>query len=100
MPGERRLLLAEHEVDPDERPAATVPGLRAYQWLMQKDAGARHCNQRRPRALKAEHGAEVRIVCSHDPIEFELTAGRPLGEPLRAPAPVLTDPPPDDSVLF
>gem|GEM_PF-3914741 len=78
MPGERRLLLAEHEVDPDERPAATVPGLRAYQWLMQKDAGARHCNQRRPRALKAEHGAEVRIVCSHDPIEFELMAGRRL----------------------
>lgn len=76
------------------------PGLRFYQWLMQKDAGARHWNQRRLRALKAQHPAELRIVCSHDPIEFEVMAGRPPGEPPRAPEPLLTEPPRDESVLF
>ena len=81
------------------RPRCT-PGLRLYQWLMQKDAAARHWNQRRLRALKSQHPAEVRIVCSHDPLEFEALAGRPLGEPPRAPEPLLTEPPRDESVLF
>lgn len=88
-----------HEEVEVQSPRCT-PGLRAYQWLMQKDAGARHWNQRRLRALRAEHGSEVRVVCSHDPTEFERMAGRPLGEPLRAPPPLLTDPPEDASVLF
>ena len=86
------------EMNPN-RPRCT-PGLRLYQWLMQKDAAARHWNQRRLRALGAQHPAEVRIVCSHDPVEFEALAGRPVGEPLRAPEPVLTEPPRDESVLF
>jgi len=87
-----------------ERPRCT-PGLRLYQWLMQKDGRARRWNQRRLRALKAQHGAEVRLVCSHDPIEFEAMTGRRLDEPLRPPRPLrteplLTEPPRDESVFF
>jgi glyoxylase-like metal-dependent hydrolase (beta-lactamase superfamily II) len=76
------------------------PGLRLYQWLMQKDGAARRWNQRRLRALKSQHRAEVRLVCSHDPLEFEAIAGRKLGEPLPAPEPLLTEPPRDESVFF
>jgi glyoxylase-like metal-dependent hydrolase (beta-lactamase superfamily II) len=81
-----------------QRPRCT-PGLRLYQWLMQKDGAARRWNQARLRDLKAKHGGEVRLVCSHDPFEFEAMAGHPLGEPLRAPA-LLTRPPADESVFF
>ncbi len=86
------------EMDAD-RPRCT-PGLRLYQWLMQKDGAARRWNQRRLRALKSQHGAEVRLVCSHDPIEFERMTGRKPGEPLPAPERLLTEPPRDESVLF
>jgi glyoxylase-like metal-dependent hydrolase (beta-lactamase superfamily II) len=82
-----------------ERPRCT-PGLRLYQWLMQKDGPARRWNQRRLRGLRAQHGAEVRLVCSHDPIEFERMTGRRLGEPVPAPERLLTEPPRDESVLF
>lgn len=64
-----------------EKPRCT-PGLRFYQWMMQKDGKARRWNQQRLRELKAAHGAEVRIICSHDPIEFEELSGRALDEPL------------------
>ena len=82
-----------------EHPRCT-PGLRFYQWLMQKDGAARRWNQRRLRALKSQHRSEVRLVCSHDPLEFEAIAGRKLGEPVPAPEPLLTEPPRDESVLF
>jgi glyoxylase-like metal-dependent hydrolase (beta-lactamase superfamily II) len=83
-----------------ERPRCT-PGLRLYQWLMQKDGVARRWNQGRLRALAAAHVAEVRLMCSHDPIEFEWMAGRTLDEPLLAsPEELLTEPPRDESVLF
>jgi glyoxylase-like metal-dependent hydrolase (beta-lactamase superfamily II) len=42
------------EMDPT-RPRCT-PGLRFYQWMMQKDAAARHANQARLRELKKRHG--------------------------------------------
>ena len=86
------------EMDP-RRPRCP-PGLRLYQWLMQKDGAARRWNQRRLRALKSQHRAEVRLVCSHDPVEFEAIAGRELGEPIPAPEPILTEPPQDESVRF
>jgi len=63
-----------------ERPACT-PGLRFYQALMEKDRSARLANQQRLRNLRRHHGADVRIVCAHDPVEFEALTGRPLGEP-------------------
>jgi glyoxylase-like metal-dependent hydrolase (beta-lactamase superfamily II) len=76
------------------------PGLRLYQWLTQKDGPARRWNQRRLRALRSQHRAEVRIVCSHDRFEFEAVAGRTLGEPVSPPEHLLTEPPRDESVLF
>lgn len=69
-----------NELDP-RRPRCT-PGLAAYQWLMDKDHRARRWNQGRLRELKRRHGHEVRVFCSHDPVEFEALAGRPLEVPL------------------
>jgi hypothetical protein len=66
------------------RPTCT-PGLRFYQWMMEKDRGLRLLNQRRLRELRASN-AQVQIHCSHDPVEFERIAGRRMGElPERAP---------------
>lgn len=57
------------ELDPD-RPRCT-PGLRFYQWMMEKDRKARLGNQARLRALRQGHENEVTICCSHDPHEFD-----------------------------
>jgi glyoxylase-like metal-dependent hydrolase (beta-lactamase superfamily II) len=53
-----------------ERPSCT-PGLRMYQWLMEKDRGARLANQVRLRELLRGHGSEVTLFCAHDRFEFE-----------------------------
>lgn len=86
---ERWLLLAgdayfDHdELDPVEPRCA--PGLRFYQWLMEKDRAARLDNQARLRALARDHGVEVDVVCSHDPRELEQTSGRTLDAPVAGP---------------
>ena len=67
-----------HEMEAD--PSCT-PGLRFYQWMMEKDRRSRLANQARLRALHARDGAHVRIFCSHDPVEFEFAAGRRIDEP-------------------
>jgi glyoxylase-like metal-dependent hydrolase (beta-lactamase superfamily II) len=60
---------------------ACPPGLQAYQKLMEADATARLHNQARLRELAREHGREVRIVCSHDPVELDrMAAAAPVGE--------------------
>jgi glyoxylase-like metal-dependent hydrolase (beta-lactamase superfamily II) len=61
-----------------EHPTCT-PGLRFYQWMMEKHRDSRLRNQRRLRELRAGN-ADVRIVCSHDPHEFEQLAQRPMGQ--------------------
>ncbi|HEU4458053.1 MAG TPA: MBL fold metallo-hydrolase [Methylibium sp.] len=53
-----------------------APGLRMYQTLMEKDRGLRLANQQRLRQLKREQGANLSLMCSHDPMEFEAQAGR------------------------
>lgn len=63
-----------------QRPGCT-PGLRFYQTMLEKDRRQRLDNQQRLRELKRRHGSEVRILCSHDPLEFEQAAGRAMGEP-------------------
>lgn len=63
-----------------ENPTCT-PGLRAYQWMMEKDRAARLGNQQRLRDLLRAHRREVRVVCSHDPRELEADMGRPLHIP-------------------
>jgi glyoxylase-like metal-dependent hydrolase (beta-lactamase superfamily II) len=65
------------EMDP-EHPRCT-PGLRFYQWLMQKDGASRLANQQRLRALKRS-GARVELLCGHDPLEFERATRRPAVE--------------------
>ncbi len=61
-----------HELDED--PWCT-PGLRFYQWMMEKDRAQRLANQARLRELRREH-PEIEIVSSHDIVEFERMAGR------------------------
>lgn len=61
-----------------------TPGLRFYQWLLEKDRRARLENQHRLRALKAVHGSEISIYCSHDVAEFERLAGRSPAVPADA----------------
>jgi glyoxylase-like metal-dependent hydrolase (beta-lactamase superfamily II) len=62
----------------DTRPSCP-PGLRAYQWLMEKDREARLENQHRLRSLRALR-SDLQLVCGHDPIEFERVAGRRMSE--------------------
>jgi len=59
-------------------------GLRAYQWVMEKDRRARLTNQRRLRALVRAHGHELTVCCAHDPTEFERLAGRSTQVPAEA----------------
>ncbi len=57
------------EADPVS-PRAT-PALARFQARLQVDREARHDSQERLRRLVAEHGDEVQMFCSHDPVEFE-----------------------------
>jgi glyoxylase-like metal-dependent hydrolase (beta-lactamase superfamily II) len=68
----------QREMDLD-RPYCT-PGLRFYQWMMEKDRAARLGNQQRLRELCARQ-SNVRVTCSHDPNEFERLARRPMSQP-------------------
>jgi glyoxylase-like metal-dependent hydrolase (beta-lactamase superfamily II) len=62
------------------RPRCT-PGLRFYQWFMEKKRGARLWNQQRLRELRRDHGQEITLFSGHDPLEFERLAGRPMDQP-------------------
>ena len=57
-----------------ERPHCS-PGLAAYQTLMEVDRKRRIANQHRLRELKRDHGAQVRVFCSHDVVELEERRG-------------------------
>jgi glyoxylase-like metal-dependent hydrolase (beta-lactamase superfamily II) len=61
------------------RPRCT-PGLRFYQWMLEKDRAQRLGNQQRLRDLKRAHveTGDLMITSSHDPVDFERLAGRPL----------------------
>ena len=67
------------EMDPD-RPWC-APGLRLYQWMLDKDRRARLHNQGRLRELKRLHGGRVEVFSGHDVEEFERLAGRSAREP-------------------
>jgi glyoxylase-like metal-dependent hydrolase (beta-lactamase superfamily II) len=70
-----------HREMDNERPYCT-PGLRMYQTLMEKDRSERLRNQQRLRELRRRHGSEVRVFCSHDPLEYEELSGRSMGTPV------------------
>jgi glyoxylase-like metal-dependent hydrolase (beta-lactamase superfamily II) len=67
-----------------ERPRCT-PGLRMYQWLMEKDRGQRLANQERLRALKRSSKGRVAIISSHDVEEYVHSAHRQLASPIDGP---------------
>jgi glyoxylase-like metal-dependent hydrolase (beta-lactamase superfamily II) len=56
-----------------------TPGLRFYQWMMEQDRPARLANQRRLRELKRDHGKAVRVMSSHDVVEFESASHHAAG---------------------
>jgi glyoxylase-like metal-dependent hydrolase (beta-lactamase superfamily II) len=58
-----------------------TPGLRFYQWMMEKDRRLRLRNQERLRELRRAHGAAVEVFCSHDVPEFERLSGAPSAAP-------------------
>ena len=68
------------ELDP-VNPRCT-PGLRFYQWMMEKDRAARLGNQVRLRELRRDHAGEVEIISSHDPRELEADMHRSLDTPI------------------
>jgi glyoxylase-like metal-dependent hydrolase (beta-lactamase superfamily II) len=86
--GERWLLLASdayfyrEEMDL-EKPRCT-PGLRFYQWMMEKNREWRLLNQRRLRDLKRAHGREIAIFSGHDIEEFERLSGHSARVPPQA----------------
>lgn len=57
----------------DSKKPTCTPGLRFYQWMMEKDRKSRLHNQARLRAL---HRDDVLVFCSHDVVEFERLSGR------------------------
>jgi glyoxylase-like metal-dependent hydrolase (beta-lactamase superfamily II) len=71
-----------------DRPRCT-PGLRFYQWMLEKNRRARLGNQRRLRELKQQRSAagDLVLFSSHDPAEFQKLAGRSLDAPAPAVVP-------------
>jgi glyoxylase-like metal-dependent hydrolase (beta-lactamase superfamily II) len=53
-----------------------TPGLRFYQWMMEKNRQARLHNQERLRCLRREQDSRVTVFCRHDLVEFERFSGR------------------------
>lgn len=78
--GERWLLLAGDAYffhgEMDTAHPRCTPGLRFYQWMMEKDRSARLANQVLLRALRRTRPSQVTIFCAHDTIEFERLSGR------------------------
>ncbi len=68
-----------------------TPGLRFYQWLMEKDRSARLQNQARLRSLHRDHGDEVCIFCAHDTREFSHMAQRTSSQPIAPAVPLARD---------
>ena len=60
------------------------PGLRVYQWMMDKDRHSRLANQHRLRVLRDWQGGALELFCSHDVLEFERLSGRSAHVPAEA----------------
>ena len=81
-------LMGSYHREMDHDKPYCTPGLQMYQVMMEKDRRARLDNQRRLRELRRRHGSEVRVFCSHDPLEYEELSGRPMGSPIATRRPV------------
>jgi glyoxylase-like metal-dependent hydrolase (beta-lactamase superfamily II) len=60
-----------------------TPGLRMYQWMLEKDRPARFANQARLRDVALNNSA-INVFCSHDVTEFERLARRQPHLPVAA----------------
>jgi glyoxylase-like metal-dependent hydrolase (beta-lactamase superfamily II) len=58
-----------------EEPQRCPPGLHFFQRLNAVNYGMRCRNLERLRELAREHGDEIEMFCSHDPVELERAAG-------------------------
>jgi glyoxylase-like metal-dependent hydrolase (beta-lactamase superfamily II) len=72
-----------HEEMNLENPWCT-PGLRFYQWMLEKDRSARLGNQARLRELIRTQSDKVEVFCAHDVVEFERLSGRSTQIPAEA----------------
>lgn len=82
--GRWRLLAGDayfHHAEMDPLRPHCTPGLRFYQWMMEKDRPLRLRNQERLRELRRTHAGEVEVFCSHDVLEFERLSARAAGVP-------------------
>jgi glyoxylase-like metal-dependent hydrolase (beta-lactamase superfamily II) len=61
--------------------ARCTPALALHQRLMAIDDSARRRNQVRLRELVRDHGGEVQLFCSHDPVELKLQASASAERP-------------------
>jgi glyoxylase-like metal-dependent hydrolase (beta-lactamase superfamily II) len=59
-----------YHAEMDLRAPHCTPGLRFYQWMMEKDRGLRLQNQQRLRELR-EAEQNITVFCAHDLTEFE-----------------------------
>jgi glyoxylase-like metal-dependent hydrolase (beta-lactamase superfamily II) len=72
----------EHEMHPSA--PRCPPGLRFYQWMLEKDRKARLSNQHRLRMMANDNRGDIQVFCSHDVAEFERLSGRHPGLPAEA----------------
>jgi glyoxylase-like metal-dependent hydrolase (beta-lactamase superfamily II) len=72
-----------HELEMNVDDPSCPPGLRFYQWMMEKDRNLRLRNQQRLRDLKREQGPNVAICSGHDVTEFERLCGHAAHLPAR-----------------
>jgi glyoxylase-like metal-dependent hydrolase (beta-lactamase superfamily II) len=73
-----------HEREMDHAHPYCTPGLRFYQWMLEKDRSARLTNQQRLRELRHARNGEVDVFSSHDVAEFERLSGRSARVPAEA----------------
>jgi glyoxylase-like metal-dependent hydrolase (beta-lactamase superfamily II) len=64
-----------------ETPPRYPRGWKIFERLNQHDGEARHRNQERLRGLRQEHGAEIAMLCSHDPEMLETEQDKPATAP-------------------
>ena len=72
-----------HHREMDSHPYCT-PGLRFYQWMMEKNRKLRLANQQRLRTLAHRHPQDGLVFCSHDVTEFERISGQSVRVPAQA----------------
>lgn len=73
-----------HDREMDHEHPYCTPGLRFYQWMLEKDRSARLLNQQRLRELRYARSDEVDVFSSHDVLEFERLSGRSARVPAEA----------------